>query len=94
MSKENFRLKYMDRTKSTKINKDNTPENIFPFSIFNANNNENCENFISNKISYLNKRNEIINNKNYSPSEWIRNSLKKSHKRLKNLKKIKASKLF
>ena len=91
-SKENYQYKFVDRTKSTKITLGNTPENLFPLSIFKDSIPDSCFKTISNQNCFLKKRNTI--SRNDSPGEWIRNSLKKKEQKLKNLKKIKGTKLF
>jgi hypothetical protein len=91
-SKENQRQKYIDRTKSTRMNLENTPENIFPFSIFEENIPVEGEKVISKNVSYLEKRSDMNSLRNDSPGNWIRNSIKKKEQQ-KHLKKVRGVKL-
>ena len=92
-SKENQRQKYIDRTKSTRINLDNTPENIFPFSIFEEKIPLENEKIISKNVSYLEKRSDMNSLRNDSPGNWIRNSIKKKEQKTHPIKKVKGIKL-
>jgi hypothetical protein len=92
-SKENQRQKYIDRTKSTRINLENTPENIFPLSIFEEKIPLENEKIISKNVSYLEKRSDMNSLPNDSPGNWIRNSIKKKEQKTHSIKKVKGVKL-
>lgn len=79
----------MSQTKSTKINFENTPENVFPFSFFEDKLPSVRENTFLNNLPFLEKRSEMNSARNDSPGQWIRNSSQKENIRNLTQKKVK-----